>query len=249
MATEAIVLTNAGKSALTKLVATGQVGGSSVVPKYIGWGIEPATAGEAITESKSPEAGLWNEVLDKGDGAKERRTGTISYEGSLPTTNNVFVVKGTLAAESSRKILEAGLFFAKTPYAVESEVWGELKSGVVKQAEGEETTIETEANMKAVAAKSFLQIRSEIVEVVTVETEKKFKVKRGQQGTGSLTKKWETKDRIGLVVAPGPYFLSTPTEVGSTQTGLLCYAKANLASAISLNTNDEITWTFKITYT
>lgn len=211
------VITAVGKS----LIAA-RLKAESTEPNVLAWGLNPNSLTAANTDialfEESPES---------------RVAGTASL---IKTTseNDTYQTTGTMTATSTRAIREAAVTNSTTKPAVAAVAAG----GVVGSTSSE--TLNTAATFTP-GNGSFIQIRTEVMEVTAGSGTTALTVKRAKNGSSAIGT-IAAADVITVGNIPGPF--STAAK-GAATTGATVFLHADL-SVVNLNSGDSIVWTWQL---
>jgi hypothetical protein len=199
-------------------ILTNRIKGSGTEPLNIAWGNNPATLTAATTDV----------ALFKP--ATEARTAGTSTQQTTTTSNDTYQVVGTITSTGTQTIAEVGLFDNSTaPYT--STVTGGTAVG-----SNSGTTLTVAASYTP-ANGTYIQIRTEVLQVTAGTGTTSLTVARGQNGSTAISTIANT-DEVTAGNIPG----------SSTITGGSMFLHAD-HGANSLNNGDTITYTVKISYT
>ena len=199
-------------------ILTNRIKGAGTEPLNLAWGNNPATLTAATTDVALFKPGT------------EARTAGTSTQQTTTTTNDTYQVVGTITSTGTQTIAEVGLFDSSTaPYT--STVTGGTAVG-----SNSGTTLTVAASYTP-ANGTYIQIRTEVLQVTAGTGTTSLTVSRGQNGSTPITTIANT-DEVTAGNIPG----------SSTITGGSMFIHAD-HGANSLNNGDTITYTVKISYT
>lgn len=205
-----VTYTNRAKDILT----AGINAGTLTTPKAIGWGNSTAAPTAAATD-----------VAPFGEAAEARVTGTSSVV-TTTTTNDTFQVVGTITSASGQTINESILGMSTTkPFS--TTVTG---GTVVGSSSG--TTLTTAATYTP-ANGTYIQVRSEVMEVTAGTGTTSLTVTRAQNGTTALT----------TIATSDPVTLGNPPGTSGNNGDLFIHASY---TGLALNSGDAIQSTFQL---
>jgi hypothetical protein len=209
------IFTRKGREIVSGLVKSG----TASEPKVIAWGT--GGAGGPFT-SANTDVALFAE-------APENRTSGTSSQATVTTTNDTYQVTGTITATGARAITEVGLFDSTTKPATATVAAGGVVGSNVS------TTLNTAATFSP-GNGSDIQIRTEVMNVVSGSGSTALTVTRGQNGSAALST-IAVSDNVTAGNAPGQ----------SGVTGGSMFVHADFA-VINLATNDSIAFTIQVTW-
>jgi hypothetical protein len=187
----------------------------STEPKILGWGTGGIAGGPFAAEPS--DVGMFSEA------AETRVTGTSSLT-TTTETNDTYTVTGTIVSSSGQTITEMGLFDNSTkPFATTVASGG----SVIGSSSG--TSMNVAASYTPNNS-SYVQVRTEVMEVTAGHGTTSLTVTRGQNGSTAIST-IASGDEVTAGDAPG-----------STVVGERCFLHASF-SGIPLNSGDSIAFT------
>lgn len=168
MATNTVVLTAKGREIYQNRI--GANGGSFSEPKQLGWGTG-GIAGGPFTAAVT-DVGMFQEA------AEARVAGTPSVQ-TTTTTNDTYQVVGTITSASAQTISEVGLYPSATKPATNTVAAG----GVVGSSSA--TTLNTGSTFSP-GTNSYVQVRTEVMEVTAGSGTTALTVVRGANGSTAI---------------------------------------------------------------
>lgn len=191
----------------------------STEPKIIGWGTGGVAGG--------PFTAAVSDVAMFSEAPESRVTGTSSLT-TTTRTNDTYQVTGTITCTQSggETIAEAGLFDNTTKPPVNTVASG----GVV--GSNSSTTLNTSSDFSP-GTDSYVQIRTEVMEVTAGSGTTSLTVVRGANGSTAIST-IAASDDVTAGDAPG-----------STVVGERCFLHASF-TGLALNDNDSISFTISV---
>lgn len=188
----------------------------STEPKILGWGTG-GVAGGPFTAAPS-DVGMFLES------AETRVTGTSSL-ATTTATNDTYTVTGTITSSSGQTITEMGLFDSATkPFATTVASGGGTVIGSSSNTSMNVAASYTPSNA------SYVQVRTEVMEVTAGHGTTSLTVTRGQNGSSAISS-IAAGDEVTAGDAPG-----------STVVGERCFLHASF-TGLALNSGDSIAFT------
>jgi hypothetical protein len=193
--------------------------GAGTEPLNIGWGISPPAGG--------PFTANQTDIAPFDEGAENRTVGTSSFV-TTTSTNDTYQVSGSIAATGTRAVVEVFLSDLTTkPFATTVASGGVVGSNV-------STTLNTGAAYTP-ANGTYVQVRTEVMQVTAGTTTTALTVVRGVNGTTALS----TIGVNDIVTLGNPPGIGT---IGTTAGSLFFHADH---AVVNLLTGDSITYTLK----
>lgn len=211
-------------------------------PVWIAHGLGPVKSEETELEASSKWVNLPNEAPETRETKRTKATRTkekTEFEG------DTLKLEGTVTATAERKIRNVALFAGEKP---EAEFSTTVKAGTNPKGTSE-ITVETSSATKW-AAKYWVQIRNEVMEVKTAESTTKFLFKRAVNGTSTYNEEIKEGERLTCGIQPLPAIVNGTeiTTIEAKNMASYMYAVANMGGEIFLKNTDEITYVWKIQY-
>lgn len=189
-------------------------------PKQLGWGTGGVAGG--------PFTAATTDVAPFQEGAESRVAGTSS-QVTTTTTNDTYQVVGTITSLSNQTIAEVFLSDSSTkPFSTTVAAGGVVGSSSA-------TTLNTAASYTP-ANNTYVQIRSEVMQVTAGTGTTALTVTRGANGSSAIAT-IAASDIVTLGNAPGTSTANATLYLHASFTGL------------SLNTNDSIQSTIQVKHT